>query len=305
MINMITLPYVPKAACWIHSRSAAQTILAISEDDKPIIRLYDGRGDGKPFATIDSIHRSPVTLLAYNEPYDCVVSADDSGMIEYWQPRDPFSLPDDIAGLWQFKSSTDLYEFKKTKSLPASLTFNPQFTHFVTTSLGTDRQIRIFNFLTGKIHRKYDESLTAAQEMQQAASKTVEASHGGVKLDDMEFGRRLAVEKELEKSESRHREKAVWDESGTFVLYPTLLGIKGALSGRGGLQLICSKSGQYCFKSSGPDFGQRRKPSVPQSEPLPRDSREEAPNNSRACQLVCLDATLHCARPWQLLLTLF
>ena len=227
MINMISLDYIPKTACWVHSRGAAQSILAISQEDKPIIQLYDGRGDGKPLATIDTIHRAPIHLMVFNEPYDCVVSADEAGMVEYWSPREPFSLPDNIAGLWQYKSSTDLYDFKKTKSLPASLTFNPQYTHFVTTSVSTDRQIRIFNFLTGKIHRKYDESLTAIQEMQQAASKNVEASHGGVKLDDMEFGRRLAVERELEKSESRFREKAVWDESGSFVLYPTLLGIKG------------------------------------------------------------------------------
>ena len=37
--------------------------------------------------TVDRVHRagSAVTLLAYNEPYDTVVSADDKGMLEYWQ----------------------------------------------------------------------------------------------------------------------------------------------------------------------------------------------------------------------------
>lgn len=162
--------------------------------------------------------------MSYNAVYDTVVSCDISGMLEYWQPIEPFEAPRDMTGMWQYKSSTDLYEFKKTKSLPVSLEFNPSCTQFVTTSLPTDRQVRIFNFLSGKLHRKYDESLSAIQDMQQAASKTTQ---GGVKLDDMEFGRRLASEKELERSESRSREKAIWDESGTFVLYPTLLGIKG------------------------------------------------------------------------------
>lgn len=59
--------------------------------------------------------------------------------------------------------------------------------------------------------------------MQQAAT-----AGQGLKLDDMEFGRRLAVERDLEKSESRTRERPVWDETGTFLLYPSLLGIKGA-----------------------------------------------------------------------------
>jgi peptidylprolyl isomerase domain and WD repeat-containing protein 1 len=47
--------------------------------------------------------------------------------------------------------------------------------------------------LNGKVFRKYDESLKTITEMQQAGTSIR-------KLDDMEFGRRLAVDKELEKS---------------------------------------------------------------------------------------------------------
>lgn len=48
------------------------------------------------------------------------------------------------------------------------------------------------------------------------------------KLDDMEFGRRLAVERELEKDlKAGATMNAVWDESGNFLLYPSMLGIKG------------------------------------------------------------------------------
>ena len=63
---------------------------------------------------------------------------------------------------------------------------------FVTMSM-PDRQVRIFKFLNGKVFRKYDESLKTITEMQQAGTSIR-------KLDDMEFGRRLAVDKELEKS---------------------------------------------------------------------------------------------------------
>lgn len=56
------------------------------------------------------------------------------------------------------------------------------------------------------------------------------------KVDDMEFGRRLALERELELPGPDNKIpgrwiNAVWDESGAFVIYPTLLGIKGELSG--------------------------------------------------------------------------
>lgn len=46
------------------------------------------------------------------------------------------------------------------------------------------------------------------------------------RVDDMEFGRRLAVERELEKVGGGIGTTA-WDETGGFLLYPTMLGIKG------------------------------------------------------------------------------
>lgn len=42
----------------------------------------------------------------------------------------------------------------------------------------------------------------------------------------MEFGRRMAVERDLEKSESFELANIVFDESGYFIMYSTLLGIK-------------------------------------------------------------------------------
>lgn len=53
------------------------------------------------------------------------------------------------------------------------------------------------------------------------------------RVEDMEFGRRLAADRELELPGTDGKVpgrwiNAVWDESGNFVLYPTLLGIKGA-----------------------------------------------------------------------------
>lgn len=55
------------------------------------------------------------------------------------------------------------------------------------------------------------------------------------KLDDMEFGRRLAIERELELPGPDNKIpgrwiNAIFDESGAFVIYPTLSGIKGMSS---------------------------------------------------------------------------
>ena len=79
--------------------------------------------------------------------------------------------------------------------------------------------------------RHYDESLTAVQEMQQAGTAVYH-------IDDMEFGRRLAVERELEKDQvAGGTMNVIWDESGSFILYATLLGIKGAFDSSHGILL--------------------------------------------------------------------
>ena len=55
-------------------------------------------------------------LTQYSDRYDTVLSADEGGFIEYWQPTEPFGLPKNVPGLWSFKSETDLYEFKKVRT---------------------------------------------------------------------------------------------------------------------------------------------------------------------------------------------
>ncbi len=85
-----------------------------------------------------------------------------------------------------------------------------------------DRQVRVFSFGSGKLQRTYDESLKAITEMQQAGT----ASYS---LDELEFNRRIAVEEELQQNPLGGQASTcnlVFDESGTLLLYPTLLGIK-------------------------------------------------------------------------------
>ncbi|KAI8820990.1 uncharacterized protein EV422DRAFT_496207 [Fimicolochytrium jonesii] len=222
MINMNKLEYLPNAVCWMYQKGQAQALLACSDRESSSIYLYDGRGSNDPLKVITSIHSSTVHIMRYNAFADVVVSVDSGGMVEYWTPdlEEGFRAPTKPAVAWEFKSDTDLYEFKKAKSTPTGLTFSADFRKFVTFGFD-DRQIRIFNFTTGKLIRKYDESLTVVSEMQQAGT----AIH---RLDDMEFGRRLALEREIEKIKGGQSAtvNAIFDETGNFVIYPTLLGIK-------------------------------------------------------------------------------
>ncbi|KAK1778829.1 hypothetical protein QBC45DRAFT_150153 [Copromyces sp. CBS 386.78] len=216
LLAVLQLDYVPKCVCWVHKKGAPLPILAVSEEEKPVIHLYDGRGQQeKPFHTISGLHRSPVGIMAFNDRYDCVVSADDGGMVEYWQPSGSYEKPESV---FKFKSATNLFEFKKAKAVPTSLTLSPDGNRFVTVSF-PDRKIRIFDFASGKLQRTYDESLKVVEEMQQAGTALQ-------KLDAVEFGRRIAQEREIESPALQNKFNVVFDESGHFILYGSYLGIK-------------------------------------------------------------------------------
>ena len=216
LLALLPLEYTPKAICWVHRKGAALPILAVAEEGKPLIHIFDGRGENhEPMHTIKGLHRSPVCLMAFNEAYDCVVSADEGGMLEYWRPSGNYEKPDNV---FEFKSSTNLFDFKKAKAVPATITISPTGKHFAAFSL-PDRKIRVFDFATAKLHRTYDESLQVVQEMQQAGT----AAH---RLDEVEFGRRFAQEREVESQSMRNKSNVIFDESGNFIIYGSILGIK-------------------------------------------------------------------------------
>ncbi|KAI8629370.1 hypothetical protein F5Y19DRAFT_79474 [Xylariaceae sp. FL1651] len=216
LLAMLSLDFTPKCICWIHKRGASLPLLAVSDDSKPLIHIYDGRGENQmALHSIKSLHRSAVSIMVFNDAYDCVVSADENGMLEYWSPNANYEKPDNV---FQYKSSTNLFDFKKAKSVPVSLTISPSGHQFVSFSL-PDRKIRVFDFASAKLYRTYDESLQAIEEMQQAGA-------AAQKLDDVDFGRRLAAEREMESGPLRNKVNVVFDESGHFIMYGSIVGVK-------------------------------------------------------------------------------
>lgn len=213
LLSILNLESPATCICWVHRRGSSP-MLAVAVGKA--IYIYDGRGETQePLHTLKPIHRSPISAMAYNPAFDCVLSADQSGMIEYWTPRDNFEKPDNV---FKMKSSTNLFDFKKAKSVPSSITISPSGHQFATFSF-PDRRVRIFDFATGKLHRSYDESLTTITDMQQAGTSLQ-------KLEDVEFGRRMATEREVDNPVLRPRVNVVFDESGHFIMYGSLLGIK-------------------------------------------------------------------------------
>ncbi|XP_027018184.1 peptidylprolyl isomerase domain and WD repeat-containing protein 1 [Tachysurus fulvidraco] len=213
MINMLKLGFHPGQCEWIYNPGDAISTVACSEKSTGKIHVYDGRGSNQPLHSFHKMHSSPLCQIRLNPRYRVIVSADRAGMLEYWTglPSD-FKFPRQVE--WEYKTDTDLYEFAKCKTFPTSLAFSHDGKKMAT--IAADRKVRIFRFLTGKLMRVFDESLTMFTELQQMRQQ----------LPDMEFGRRMAVERELEKVDGIRLTNIIFDETGHFVLYGTMLGIK-------------------------------------------------------------------------------
>lgn len=90
-----------------------------SQSDKPVINIYDMSKvvldkDTKlitPSKTLSSLHRATITLIKYNELLGFVVSADKSGMIEYWSAED-YQFPSHSVS-FSMKLDTDLFSLVK------------------------------------------------------------------------------------------------------------------------------------------------------------------------------------------------
>lgn len=264
LMNIIKLDFTPRACCWINKRGRSDSLLAVSDEGGSSIRMYDGRGDGVALNVVDRIHRSPCHLMEYNERYDCIVSADTGGMVEYWSPNEPYHVPRD-KGLWELKSKTDLYAFKKAKSAPTSLSFSRDGESFVTWS-AIDRQIRIFDVKSGKVTKQFDESLDAIERNQLESEESTEGTTN-IKLDSMEFGRRLATERELDSGAKEAIEtgdraivggcacNVVFDESGQYVIYASILGIKIRDIRSGKVEALLGRDESVRFMSIAPFQG--------------------------------------------------
>lgn len=106
----------------------------------------------------------------------------------------------------------------QAKSVPTSITISPTGKQFATFSF-PDRKIRVFDFATAKLYRTYDESIETITQMQQAGTAI---QH----LDDMEFGRKIGMEQELDHALIRPRMNVIFDETGNFILYGSMFGTK-------------------------------------------------------------------------------
>ena len=108
-----------------------------------------------------------------------------------------------------------LEDFKATKGIITGIAMSPFDDSFAVMS--TDEFVRVYNFETSRMTNKIDERLSFYSEAQQAGKLPIV-------LDDLEFGRRLAIERELQKTPYFMNLKPIFHRD--YLIYPSPIGIK-------------------------------------------------------------------------------
>lgn len=216
MIAMIKLDFSPGCASWGFQGTRGKEYLVVSDKESSNVHMYDVRDSkGSPAATL-KFHSSPIVAMSYNEHVDCIISTDSKGGIEYWCPSTQSLLKEGLA--FESKFQTDLYSLSKAKTHAVAIAISKDGTKFAMYS--SDEKLRLFRFVDGKLLKVIDESIESAQEIQRNEVDMF-------KLDPIDFGRRVAVEKEMMQTEDGSPSiNLCFDTSGHFLFYPTLIGIK-------------------------------------------------------------------------------
>lgn len=219
MINMFSLEFEPKCVEWINHEATGGENLIISDSKSPKIYTFDAKqSTNQPKNIIDNIHKAIVSRMRLNYSHNLVVSIDLNGIVKYWRARNgsydcikhPNATPE---------QDTVIHEF-----IPDPKAAKRNYVHHVSFSkdgdymaiTASDRKIRVYKFKSGKLVRVYDESLAKVEADQKAEPL----------MNNMDFARKMAIEREIDRTSMTCHENALFDSSGNFLLFPTMLGVK-------------------------------------------------------------------------------
>ena len=235
LLDYISLKYYPFLCEFIIvDIKSINSVLALSEKDKGIIHILD-INKKKEISILNFHENSIITNIKFNNKYNICLSTSNTGLIEYWCKSNNNNINDDNNNIifgkneennylindtikfdfpkhsikFKFKSQTDLFKlYDKTKKNPIiNLTLSPHNNLFGI--IDKSYNIYIFNFLTAKIIYKITNNQYKPEENEIGNNKF------------------FIIEKEIEKNiETQNQPNIQFDESETYIYYPSFEGIK-------------------------------------------------------------------------------
>lgn len=115
------------------------------------------------------------------------------------------------------KLETDLLELVRHRTTCRSLTISPNGELFAVNC--SDRYIRLFSYPTGRLLHTYNETIALYEQVQEDPTSPF-------RLERIEFLRRMALERELDRSDSPYIPSVEFDDSSSILIYTTYIGVK-------------------------------------------------------------------------------
>ena len=113
--------------------------------------------EGIEIKVLKNLHDSIIRVIKFNPVLGLVLSNDEKGIIEIWDP-DTYDFPSDNKRLaFETMSETDLFELAKNKTCALSTQFSNDGSKFAIYC--KDRKIRLFDMKSGKLIKTYIETL--------------------------------------------------------------------------------------------------------------------------------------------------
>ena len=209
MIGMRKLDFVPGSLVWAYG-STEPPRLVVGERESGRLHVYPNiLSSAEVPLVMETVHKDPVVAMAFQAGR--IFSIDTAGLLRLWKA-------DCMDGEEPLPENNQLQDLIGCG--PTCLTFSPDGSFFAVFG-GADRQIRIFRSGTLRLYRKYDESLEFYSRRQRAnRDEGNSVQQQADDEDDMEFGRRMAVERDLERLPSVWSTvNCVFDDSGHFLLF--------------------------------------------------------------------------------------
>lgn len=155
MMHMIKLKFSPELCEFVHRSSAFSALLAVTQVEAAVVHIIKAEtAEGQVLKVLKDLHFAMIRTIKYVPQLNLVVSSDQSGMIEIWDPE-TFELPESLD--FNLVIDTDLLEIAKSKTfaLSCAASNTGEFMAFYT----RDRKIRVFSIKSGKLLRTIDDSL--------------------------------------------------------------------------------------------------------------------------------------------------
>ena len=219
LLTMKKLDFAPEVTCWIEGESSSeqQLKLIVADKEKATLSLVTPF-DGDEIAPLTWITPAVIKKVAYSKKRNVLIAITGEGevlLIDFAKLEKDTPLEHCLL-THQFD---DLF---KEKISPLSLAISPDEDSFAV--LGSDRFIRLLKFSTGKLYKKYDESLSHYQKQQKNDTADEDEESAGVA--DQKDLLQLQREEELMTTPYNSLNNFCYDESGNFLLLASPIGIK-------------------------------------------------------------------------------